>query len=180
MTGSVARPPGKCKLLSNAGIGATWRRTAHEETSNVTIGDDSPHSRRLLSYLAPQCPTTMPLLPETVRSGTGSVNPKPPAHGALAGSNQPWFLQGTRCDDPKTIEPVSAPNWHRFFAACDLGSFPTKYAAVSGRKTSRRNPEPTACRVNPFLMTSVGRIGITIPWARGHERLQLAPRSYRT
>jgi hypothetical protein len=29
-------------------------------------------------------------------------------------------LQGTRCDDPKTIEPVSAPNWHRFFVVCRL------------------------------------------------------------
>src|SRR6185295_18243072 len=92
----------------------------HEHDTIVTIGDEPPHSPRVLSYLAPHCPTTIPLLPETVRSGTGSVNPKPPAHGALAGSNQPWFLQGTRCDDPKTIEPVSAPNWHRFFVAIDL------------------------------------------------------------
>src|SRR3954466_11245155 len=92
----------------------------HEHDTIVTIGDDSPHSGRVLPYLAPHCPTTIRSLPETVRSGTGSVNPKPPAHGALAGSNQPWFLQGTRCDDPKTIEPVSAPNWHRFFAVYDV------------------------------------------------------------
>jgi hypothetical protein len=92
----------------------------HECHAIVTIGDTSPHSCRLLSHLAPHCPTNIPSLPETVRSGTGSVNPKPPAHGALAGSNQPWFLQGTRCDDPKTIEPVSAPNWHRFFGVLRL------------------------------------------------------------
>jgi hypothetical protein len=31
---------------------------------------------------------TLLSLPETVRSGSCSVNPKPPAHGALVGSNQ--------------------------------------------------------------------------------------------
>ena len=103
-----------CRELDTSG------KDNHGHYRIVTIGEESPHSCRLLSYLAPRCPTTIPLLPETVRSGTGSVNPKPPAHGALAGSNQPWFLQGTRCDDPKTIEPVSAPNWHRFFDARSL------------------------------------------------------------
>jgi len=92
-----------------------FRKAYHGCHDIVTIGEESPQSCRLLSYLAPHCPTNIHSLPETVRSGAGSVNPKPPAHGARVGSNQPWFLQGTRCDDPKTIEPVSAPNWRRFF-----------------------------------------------------------------
>jgi hypothetical protein len=38
----------------------------------VTIGDGAPHCCLYLSALTPQCPTNLPSLPETVRSGTGS------------------------------------------------------------------------------------------------------------
>ena len=40
--------------------------------AHVGIGDASPHFCRFLSALMPQCPTNLPALPETVRSGTGS------------------------------------------------------------------------------------------------------------
>jgi hypothetical protein len=39
---------------------------------SVTIGDAAPHCCRFLSALTPQCPTILPVLPETVRSGTDS------------------------------------------------------------------------------------------------------------
>jgi hypothetical protein len=38
----------------------------------VGIGDALPHFRLFLPALMPQCPTNLPVLPETVRSGTGS------------------------------------------------------------------------------------------------------------
>jgi hypothetical protein len=46
--------------------------SSHVYKTSVGIGDASPQFRLLLSALMPQCPTNLRLLPETVRSGTGS------------------------------------------------------------------------------------------------------------
>lgn len=64
------------------------------------IGERTPHSRRHLSNLTPQCPTNLQLLPETVRSGTGSY-PKPPAHGPASDRTNFGFRKETGFDDPK-------------------------------------------------------------------------------
>jgi hypothetical protein len=130
----------------------------HEHHAIVTIGDRLPHSRPLLSYPAPHFPTTILSLPETVRSGTGSVNPKPPAHGALAGSNQPWCLQGTRCDDPKTIEPVSAPNWHRFFGVRRLDEAAGGKLGWSATKFQIRWPDESQALANESIANRDERV----------------------
>ena len=64
------------------------------------IGERTPHSCRFLSKLAPQYPSNLRLLPETVRSGTGSY-PKPPAHGSESDRTNFGFRKEAAFDDPK-------------------------------------------------------------------------------
>lgn len=146
-------------------------------TKNVQremIGEVPPQSGLFSSHLAPHSATTLAVLPETVRSGSG-LYPKPPAHGPAPDRTNSSFLREGGIDDPKVKLTDAGESLHRSFAFWRSSAKPWgKDVEIAGLKRTW-GEAPRQSPVRPAPLTSVapriapGRPLASTDWRRAAQ-----------